>query len=267
MSALIEKTLAEIARKRIEPVPAWRSRTTNAFYWIGTLLLLILGALAIELSLHAIFEIDWEAYSKADFSLFQIVLSGVPLFSLILFGFFLWMSTLLIRQTRRGHRYPVSALLGIFLVFNVVIGLLIEESLLDEPSERILLSLIPHDEKSETVLVPSASRQWSHPERGLLGGTILSSDSTTLLLRDSTDILWTVDYRAADVQTGVIIRPNQEVKVIGEKEGEKTFRAAEVRAWKKTPNRDAEEEEKERSEEIDLIEDNDDENKDDESND
>lgn len=262
MSALIEKTLAEIAHKRIEPVPAWQSQTRNAFYWIGTLLLLILGALAIELSLHAVFEIDWEAYTKADFSLLQTVLSGVPLFSLMLFGVFLWVSTLLIRQTRRGHRYPVTALLGIFLVFNVVIGFLIEESPFDEPSERILLSLIPHDEKSETILLPSASRQWSQPERGLLGGTILSSDSTTLLLRDATERLWTVDYRDADVQTGVIIRPNQEVKVIGEKGGERTFRAAEVRAWKKTPNRDTEEEEKEKSDETDLNENNDDESDD-----
>lgn len=266
MSALIEKTLAEIARKRIEPVPAWRSRTTNAFYWIGTLLLLILGALAIELSLHAIFEIDWEAYSKADFSLIQTVLSGVPLLSLVLLGVFLWVGTFLIRQTRRGYRYPISTLLGIFFVFNVAIGFLIEESPLDEPSERFLLGLIPHDEETNTSLLPSASRQWSQPERGLLGGTILSSDSTTLLLRDSTERLWTVDYRDADVQTGVIVQPNQEVKVIGEKEDEKKFRAAEVRAWKKTSNRDAEEEEKERSEESDLN-DNDEENEDDESED
>lgn len=266
MSALIQKTLAEIAQKQIQPVPAWPSRAKNALYWIGTLVLLVFGALAIELSLHAIFEIDWEVYSKADFSLLQIILSGVPIFSLGLLGLFLWVSTLLIRQTRRGYRYPVSALFGIFLVFNIVFGFLIEQSPLDEPSERLLLGLIPHSEKHNTVLVPSASRQWSHPERGLLGGTILSSDSTTLLLRDSTERLWTVDYRDADVQTGVILRPNQEVKVIGEKEGEKTFRAAEVRAWKKAPNRDTEEEEKEKSEESDLN-DNDDENEDDESDD
>lgn len=242
MSALIEKTLAEIAQKQIQPVPAWQSRAKNILYWIGTLVLLVFGALAIELSLHAIFEIDWEAYSKADFSWLQIILSGVPIFSLVLLGLFLWVSTLLIRQTRRGYRYPVSALFGIFFVFNIVFGFFIEQSPLDEPSERFLLGLIPHTEKNKTVLVPSASRQWSQPERGLLGGTVLSSNDASLLLRDSAQQLWMIDYTDATVQAGVLLEPDQEVKVIGEQSGDRTFRATEVRAWKKTPVKEREHE-------------------------
>lgn len=251
MSALIQKTLAEIAQKQIQPVPAWQSRAKNILYWVGTLVLLVFGALAIELSLHAIFEIDWEAYSKADFSWLQIILSGVPIFSLVLLGLFLWATTLLIRQTRRGHRYPVSLLLGIFLLFNVVLGFGIEESPLDEPSERFLLGLIPHTEKNKTVLVPSASRQWSQPERGLLGGTVLSSNEASLLLRDSTQQLWMIDYTNATVQAGVLLEPDQEVKVIGEQNGDRTFRATEVRAWKKTPVKEREQEQEKEEDDTD----------------
>lgn len=235
MSLLTEKTLQAITDRRVRPVPVWQVCVRDALHWASILFLVLLSALLTALSFHSISEIDWDAYAKADFSWFQVVLSGVPLLSFLLLALFIWVSTVLIRQTRRGYRYPAGSLLSFFLVANVAFGFLIEESPLDEPSERFLLALIPRHQVIEDTLVLSAERQWSQPERGLLSGEILSSDATNLQLIDVEEKQWTIDYSGAAVQSDVSLRAETEIKVIGKQQGKDTFRATEVRAWESSP--------------------------------
>ena len=128
MSALTQKILRAISEQHIEPVPRWRAVIMRSFIWFGMTFLVLLSALLTALSLHAVFEIDWDAYAKADFTLVQIILSGVPLFSIFLLAVFLWGSTLLVRQIGRVYRYRLSTLVLIFLVANATFGFLIESS-------------------------------------------------------------------------------------------------------------------------------------------
>lgn len=231
MSDLTRKILALITEQNIQPAPLWQARVRNSAYWVGTFVVVVFSALIMTLSFHALFEIDWDAYAKADFSWYQTILSGVPLFSLLLLAVFLWISIMLLHQTRRGYRYPIAVLATLFLSTSVAFGYFIEQSPLDEPAERFLLYALPHDSDIRGALIPSAERQWSQPERGLLGGSVQSSDAARIMLRDSSEKLWTVDYSEADIREGVTLQPSQAVKVIGEEEGEDAFRATEVRVW------------------------------------
>ena len=232
MSSLTEKTLAIIAKEQIQPIPLWKSQGRNIAYWFGTIHLVAFSALAAALSFHALFEIDWDAYAKADFSFLQILLSGVPLFSAALLALFLLGSIGFLHQTRRGYRYPALMLTGIFLVTSGVFGYFIEGSPLDEPAERFFLFAVPHAEKIQASLLPSAERQWSQPERGLLGGAVLSSNATDLQLLDSSENLWTVNYADATIGEAVGLEPYEDVKIIGDQEGEYSFKATEIREWK-----------------------------------
>lgn len=234
MSNLTKKTWQTITEKNIRPVPAWVMYAKNSAYWMGTVMLLLFSALATAVSFHAIFEIDWDAYAKADFSWYQTILSGVPIFSLFSLAIFLWMSIMLLHQTRRGYRYSFLLLAGIFFSSSMAFGYFIEGSPLDEPVEQVLLYALPHDSGARATLIPSAKRQWSQPERGLLGGSVLSSNATDITLRDASEALWTVDYTDAEVGENVSLEPEEEVKIIGEEDGEHSFKATEVHTWEKT---------------------------------
>lgn len=231
MSDLTRKILTLITEQNIQPVPAWQARIRNSVYWVGTFVVVIFSALIMTLSFHALFEIDWDAYAKANFTWYQTILSGVPLFSLLILAVFLWISIVLLHQTRRGYRYPLAMLATLFLSTSIVFGYFIEQSPLDEPAERFLLYALPHDSEIRGALIPSAERQWSQPERGLLGGSVQSADAASIMLRDSSEKLWTVDYSGAEIQEGVTFQPLQTVKIIGEEESEDAFRATEVRVW------------------------------------
>ncbi|MFZ3031535.1 MAG: hypothetical protein WA082_00675 [Candidatus Moraniibacteriota bacterium] len=231
MSELTRKILALITEQNIQPAPLWQARVRNAAYWVGTFVVVVFSALIMTLSFHALFEIDWDVYAKANFTWYQTILSGVPLFSLLLLAVFLWISIVLLHQTRRGYRYSLTILVALFLSTSSVFGYFIEQSPLDEPAERLLLYALPHDSEIRGALIPSAERQWSQPKRGLLGGSVQSVDAASIMLRDSAEKLWTVDYSGAEIQEGVTLQPTQAVKIIGEEESEDAFRATEVRVW------------------------------------
>lgn len=197
-------------------------------------MLALLSALAIAVSFHAVSEIDWDAYAKADFSWLQIVLSGVPLFSTVLIVLFFWITIYFFQQTRHGYRYPMVFLVGIFFSTSVVFGYFIEVSPLDEPTERFLLYALPQKDTLPTKLLPSAARQWSQPEKGLLGGTVLSSNATNFTLIDASEKLWTIEYTADTLASDARLEPYEDIKIIGNQEDDTTFKASEIRDWKKS---------------------------------
>jgi len=231
MSELTKKTLQAITERKIRPVPLWVEWLKNSAYWGGGIFLVALSALTMGISWHALFEIDWAAYLKVGFSWGEILFSGVPLFSLAIFIFFLWGSIFLLHHTRRGYRYSMPLLTALFLTLSVASGYFLEGSPLDEPTERFLLAAFP---QTKNNLIPSAKQQWSQPERGLLGGTVLSSDATDLQLLDSSQKLWTVDYSEAHFSPNTQPDSYEDVKVIGTQEKEDRFRAKEITSWKKT---------------------------------
>jgi hypothetical protein len=237
MSALTEKTLSMITQERIRPLPRWRTWGKNAGYWIGTGWLFCFAALSAALSLHAAFEIDWRAYFKADFSWWEIVLSGVPLFSIGLLTVFLLGALWFLQRTQHGYRYSFLFLFLGFFSLSTALGFLIENSPIDEPAEQFFLYALPHAEEIESSLLPSAERQWSQPEQGLLGGTVLSSDDQNLKLLDASQKLWTVDYSQALLSPSVDLEPYEDVKIIGDQEDETLFRAVEIEDWERTPAR------------------------------
>ncbi len=76
MTPLIEKTLQSITEKHIQPIPLWKKRLKNGMYWAASFLLILLAVFATAVSLHVIFEIDWQAYGKAQFTLAEKIASG-----------------------------------------------------------------------------------------------------------------------------------------------------------------------------------------------
>ena len=234
MSEFSQKTLAEITRKNIRPIPFWVAWLRNSAYWMGAIVLVLLSALTTGASFHAVSEIDWDAYAKADFSWLQTILSGAPLFLMVFIALFFWMTLYFFHQTRYGYRYPTTFLVAIFFSTSVVFGYFIERSPLDEPAENFLLYALPHVDTLPTNLIPTAARQWSQPEKGLLGGTVVSSNDTDFQLIDTSEKLWTIEYSSAEIAPDTSLEPDEAIKVIGNQEGEDAFRASEIRDWKKS---------------------------------
>ncbi len=233
MSALIQKTLQEITEKNIHPISRWQIKTKNSIYWVGAVSLVVFSALATAISFHAIFEIDWQAYQKAHFSWIEILFSGVPIFSLLLLAVFLWGTVFFLQHTRRGYRYPLGMLFGIFFLSSICLGYFIEESPLNDPAERFLLRSLPQIHDLPVSLLPTTEQQWSQPAKGLLGGVVVQSNEKSIQLLDSKQKTWTVEYKETEVSGGTTPQVDDEVKVIGNQSDDDTFQATEIQQWEK----------------------------------
>ncbi len=234
MSTLTEKTLHAIAEKNIQPLPLWHSQLKNGGFWTGTFLLVFLAALATALCLHSILEIDWDASVRAHFSFTEMFFLGVPIVMSLFLLLFLAGSIVSLHETRYGYRYSLLSLFGGFLLISSVLGFGIEALPFDESVDRFLTQPVRRAEQWGPRLLPSADEQWSRPEKGLLGGTILSSSSNDVELLDAHDQQWTVKYSQEAVGQNVRLIPKEEVKVIGTKEGDHVFQAREIREWKQS---------------------------------
>lgn len=231
MSQLVQKTLGEISTKHIKPLPRWHAQGKNGVFWIGSSLLAVSAAFATTLCFHVLFEIDWDVYGRRHFSWWEVLFSGVPVFALgaillfLLGGIFLW------HQTKHGYRYPLVLMFAILFGVSSVTGYLIEVLPFDSQVDRFLLQPVRHVEKWRPGLLPSAVRQWSQPEKGLLGGTIVTVWPGTFDLRDAQNALWVVDSSSAILMSGVHLDPKMGVKVIGTETAPRKFRAEEIRNW------------------------------------
>ncbi len=233
MSVLIEKTLRQIRGEHLRPLPMWRSVLSNVAYWIGVVLAILLSSVAVMFSLHAIFEIDWDVFAQTKLSWFEVLITSVPLASLVLLLLFLTGSVVLLHHTRRGYRYTSSALFGLFIAISVLAGYTIESTKWDEPVEQFLLGAIPQTETVREVLIPSAKHQWSQPEKGLLGGTVINVDDQHLSLLDGQGKRWDIEYQEDMVFPQENWGVGDKVKVIGEQQEDGAFSAGEIRIWQK----------------------------------
>ncbi len=246
MSALSQKTLQAIQEKRVQPIPLWKIRFKNSFYWAAVWLLGILAILATALSWHILFEIDWDAYEQAEFTWLERIWSGVPFASLFLLGLFLVGSVAFLRVTRRGYRYQYILLGSFLLTASIFLGYVFEESPADEPTEKFLMQALPQAKVLQ--MLPSVEKQWSQPEKGLLGGAVISSDQTgSIQILDTREKQWDVDISQA-VDARDQEDDQKEVKIIGKQTDEHAFEAKEIRSWKGRVQKETNKHQEEREE-------------------
>ncbi len=73
---------------------------------------------------------------------------------------------------------------------------------------------------------------WSSPEKGLLGGEIITIiEEDKILINDFQDKTWTIDISQTILRGRITLQKNQLIKIIGEITGETEFKAGEIRRW------------------------------------
>lgn len=232
MSALSTKTLERIAERRVAPIARWKLLLLGGAKWAAAGFVSVLAAFGIMLTVHVLFEIDWHVYQELGFTPIEVLQSLSPLLWTVLLAVLLAAGVVLLRQTKYGYRYSLTAMFSLLFFSGLVMGATFERWPGEERIESALMYKIPGYRNFEARVLPSVEKQWSQPEDGLLGGTITSVDEgKSFELRDFEDKAWKIDTEDALMSESVELKENQEIKIIGETEDDETFRATEVRSW------------------------------------
>lgn len=230
MSHIRQQVIERIKQENIQPITLGYFLAGRLFRWLLVGVFLVLSTLATAFAFHVVMEIDWEAFRHASVSAPRAILMSLPLLWLLLTVLFLVLASIVLHRTGRWYRYSIGFFLFIFPLMSMAAGFSIEHSRFDEPVEKFFLGDISQQERWQKF-IPSGEQQWTQPENGLLGGDVIEVDrqEAILQLEDGEKKLWEIDYRDAEIETGVELAPNTKVNIIGTETESSVFEAAVIK--------------------------------------
>lgn len=193
---LPEKTLAsrileKIGEDRVTVRPRWEFLFKNYVFWFLGTVAVLLGAVAFSAAIFEVENAGWQYFSATHGDFVTFFFAAAP---------FLWAAALLlfvalgyvnIRRTSRGYRYPLAVIALGAILTSVTLGTALYVAGYGGDIEEVIGD---HPPFYRPVLAAERS-WWSDPEKGLLGGVVISvaPDTASFTLKDFSGQVWTID--------------------------------------------------------------------------
>lgn len=224
----MDKDIAKSAMERIKKLGITpESKATVMLrrlkFWAPTMIAGALAAVAIAAIYFNLDGNDWDLFPRLGFG---FILHSVPYFWIVAFVILVVLGDFYYGKTEVGYRYSFVRIAGIFILVTMLFGSL----LMYMGAGRIFQRSIRGGGGVLQNMMFQQTEVWSHPEQGLLAGTIRSVATTSFELTDFENKVWAIDMTNALVRSRVQLVPGTLVKVIGQAAGDQ-FIASEVRPW------------------------------------
>ncbi|MFA5173151.1 MAG: hypothetical protein WC435_02005 [Candidatus Paceibacterota bacterium] len=229
MSDIAKKALEQIKEEKISPEPKWKFLLKNWVYWGAFGLTIFLGSLSFSVVLFVMRESDWDIFPRLNQSFLGFALFILPRFWLVAVFLFLLLAILNFRHTKHGYRLSPSLIVGLSIIASVFIGGLLSYANVGKYLDDALFEKYP----LYGEVAGSHRNVWENPEKGLLGGMIVSLDleKNKASVMDRSRRLWEVDLEGLEGNAeGLSV--NFPARFIGNQTGPSSFSAEEIRPGK-----------------------------------
>ncbi|MDD4761869.1 MAG: hypothetical protein PHZ25_02520 [Candidatus Pacebacteria bacterium] len=229
MSDIAKKALEQIKEEKISPEPKWKFLLKNWVYWGVFGLTIVLGSLSFSVVFFVIKGSDWDIFPRLNQSFIGFALFILPRFWIIAVFLFLFLAILNFRHTKHGYRLSPSFIVSLSIILSVLIGGLLSYAKVGEYLDNLLFENSPAYEK----IAGSHRNVWENPEKGLLGGIVVSLDleKNKASVVDRKRHIWDVDLQGLEGDAeGLSV--NFPARFIGNQTGPFSFSAEEIRPGK-----------------------------------
>lgn len=228
MKDLSNKIIQSIEDQAVRPVPRWQYAAKKILFWIMSVLLVFFSALALALAVYLIQSIDWRVYAMFGYgNMLVFILNAFPYAFIFLLAVFLISAYYFYRKTPKGHKINVSTLV-LLLVFLGLGAASMLHILGINREAYFQLARMPFYHQ----MMFTKEREWSHPDRGLLWGEVVSVSRNDFSLRDMSGKNWKVAYdNSTFFEDRIYSDQGQNVKIIGQRNGIDNFQAKKVQKW------------------------------------
>jgi hypothetical protein len=219
---LEKKILDAIAEQKLAPKPVYQFLAKRSVFWVLAGISILFGAInfaVIQFVISDYFATGWRVLDNIHYN---EALIGIPVLWFILAGLFATSAAYGLRHTKRGYRISSSHLAGGAVLASLLLGIILHAT---DTGRNLHTSLAEnYDSYRTSTYVPFD--EWSRPERGKLGGTVLEDLGNGLFkLRDFKDKIWTVDVSDASIKLDNAILDEGDIAITGQQTGSDTFRA------------------------------------------
>jgi len=223
------KDISQIALEKIKesgrkPISKYVFNFKRVLFWSLVGISLVFGAISFSILISILFNNDWYLYNRFGFN---FILKSLPYFWFLFLVIFTILGDYYYRKTFLGYRRSTITIIFIYITLTVISGSILSVIGVGQSLEKSL---------SENVSVYRGfmfdkNEFWSHPERGLLFGTIISIEDDFIKVVDQNGVIWIINTEGASFGTRAQIKVGEIIKIIGDKDMDDNFKANEIRPW------------------------------------
>lgn len=222
-----DKVFDRIKKDEVKPIPKWQFVLKNGFLWLLLAILIGGAAIALGITLLQWGDIEWDLRPILGLGLGQFILTVFPYFWLIILSLVGVLAYFNFMATPKGYRYPKYQI----ILFGVLIVILTGAAVRYLGFARNIHDRILEGAPQFKHLIENKEDLYNLPEKGLLAGTIIEYDNTTVVVESFDGRQWQVDIEDLKLPTEKQLDEGQKIKLLGELTGEDSFKANEARPW------------------------------------
>jgi hypothetical protein len=225
MSELEKRVLETIAARKLAPRPAYVFLAKRSVSWALAIGAIFMGAVSFALLLFVLTDYFATGMRNVDNMPLDEFLAVVPLLWFVFLVLFLLGASYSLKHTARGYRFTLGRLLAVSLAASVILGAMLHVSGAGSWLHTALARQLPFYQRLTHV----PFEEWSKPDAGRLGGTVMAVDEGLILtLLDFKGVTWTVDISAAEIRLDNTLLEEGDIAITGTRSGPAAFKAATI---------------------------------------
>ena len=190
-------------------------QTRECVVWALWLISVIVGALAVAVTLFVITFRQYGLYEATHDNFFTFMVEVLPFLWIIVFGLMVFVGVYELRHTKRGYRYPLWQIFGSSMVLSLAGGATLHLFGFGYSTDHMLgqrMHMYNSQEKIE-------EKMWQAPDEGrLLGrfGEPVNPPSTLVRFTDVSGNEWKVNIDELSEKEKGLMRKDEVVRLIGQ---------------------------------------------------
>lgn len=229
--------LQRIEYDNVQPYSRLFFQSKECFIWMIWLLTLLLGSLAVAVTIYVSMSVPYTLYEITHNNLLTAFVTALPYIWIVIFMLTAYLAIINFRHTRYGYRYQVYTVLGGSIALSLVAGAALQMAgggyVLDQTIGEMVVAY-PSYEKRRLAL-------WQQPQEGRMIGVLVPLDEREdnnpeeqqFVFRDQDEVVWNLDTSELDERDVVLLREagQQPVRIIGTLTASDVFHVCGVFPW------------------------------------
>lgn len=224
MKKLSDTIVASIKKENIKPTPKIEFTIKNIGIFVLFVLNILSGALGVGIIIFLVTNNELLITEKT--TLLERLLMSIPIAWVVMTILFIFLAYKYFINTKTGYRYSWILIGGVSIMLSLILGVIFSVFGLSEKLNTIFSTTIPYYQTTFDM----RNTVWMRPDEGYLAGTIIGTSDNLIELKDLRGKIWSVDTANAAMR-GYSNTVGEQIKILGNKTGENTFSATEIRPW------------------------------------
>lgn len=213
------KPLKDVVFERIEcehlcPKSRWFFLAREVFFWSFWFLSVLIGALAVAVSLFILIHRHYELYEATHRNALTFLVEVLPYLWIVAFGLMVFVSIFNFRHTKYGYRYALWLVISSNIVFSFALGSALQFFGLGYTIDSILGANMVNYVSQDKL----DYKFWQTPDEGrLLGRQMIDieTSSSTVFFEDMTGERWQIHVTELLPEDIELLASKKPVRILG----------------------------------------------------